>query len=105
MKWYKVAYEAGHGDTLNGQYMNRELNRIAKELDRLRTSAQVGGPEDVLPRWRGDVRRRILMLPTREVISRMSMYELEQVSGEIDDILGTMAKFSVKRFKEIVNAN
>jgi len=85
--------------------MKRELTRLSLELDRLRTSAATGGPDDVLPRWRGDVRRRILMLPTKDVIARMSMCELEQVSAEIEDLQSTMAKFSVSRFKEIVDAD
>lgn len=61
MNWYgllKIANEIGHGDTLQGQMHNLELARVKKEVDRLRLLAATGGPQDVLPRWRGEVRRR-----------------------------------------------
>ena len=105
MNWYKplkTAKEIGHGDTLEGQFHKLELVRLKKEVDRLRLLAAMGGPEDVLPRWRGEVRRNILLLPAQSVLDRMSMIELERVSGALDELHATMQKYSAKRFMEIM---
>lgn len=109
MNWYegfdKIAKEIGHGDTLHGQKMSKDIKRITKDIAGLRASAAIGGPDSVLPRWRGEIRQRILRLPALERIDRMSMYELDCVSAELDDIHSQMKRFSVKRFKEIMDAN
>lgn len=107
MNWYRViktADEIGHGDTLEGQFMGREKQRIAKEIDKLRTIAAAGGPESVLPRWKGSVRQQILLLPAVAVMDRMSFMELQQVSAKIEAVHQAMERYSVSRFKEIVDA-
>ena len=54
MNWYslltsnkllKTAKEIGHGDTLDGQFLKREIIRISREVDRLRLLAATGGPD------------------------------------------------------------
>ena len=105
MEWYKlvkVAEDFGHGDTLRGQYIKREKERLAKLVTKLRTAAGSGGPNDVLPRWKGEIRRKILMLPTMDVISRMSMYELSSLSEHVAELEGLMRKFSISRLSEIM---
>lgn len=105
MNWYhpiKVANEIGHGNTLEGQFMKREKQRLTKEVDRLRLLAASGGPDNVLPRWKGDVRQKILLLPALDVIERMSMIETEYLAGQVDSIRSTMDRYSASRFKEII---
>lgn len=111
MDWYqplikKAKQEIGHGDTLEGQMLKQELTRLTKEIDRLRTMAATGGPDDVLPRWKGEIRHKILLLPASDIMPRMSMYELKALSSQIDGIHETMKTYSASRFKEIIgNAN
>ena len=100
MNWYKVAskktaVEIGHGDTLHGQMMQDELKRLAKEVSGFRTTAAAGGPDDVLPRWRPDVRHKMLLLPSLAAVSRMSMGELDQLSKRMDDIRKDMKRYSI----------
>lgn len=109
MNWYeklfKAAKDTGHGDTLHGQMMVHEIKRLRREIANLRSAAAEGGPDSVLPRWKGEVRQRIFKLPAVERIDRMSMYELDEVSAELKDIQDQMGKYSVKRFKEIMDAD
>ncbi len=107
MDWYKPLIktakpEIGHGNTLEGQMLKQEILRLAKEVDRLRTMAATGGPDGVLPRWKGEVRHKILLLPSSDILPRMSMFELTQLSGQIDGIHQTMTTYSANRFKEII---
>jgi len=109
MDWYKVIKtaknEIGHGNTLEGQKLKQELERVAKEIDRLKTAAITGGPESVLPRWRGEIRHKIMLLPAISRLARMSMYELNEVSAHVKSIRNVMEQYSAKRFMEIMNAN
>src|SRR4051812_46326552 len=103
MNWYKnikTAEEIGHGDTFYGQYLTKERERLCKDVSSLRTAAATGGPEDVLPRWRGEVRQQIFRLPSVERIGSMSMFELGAVADYIDGIKAEMRKYSTKRFLE-----
>lgn len=105
MDWYKLvktAEEIGHGDTHRGQFMKREQERLCKTVSKLRLIAAGGGPDDVLPRWRGEIRHAILLLPSVEAIKRMSMFELSSLSSHIEEIEGLAAKYSAKRFSEIM---
>lgn len=105
MNWYrpiKIAEDIGHGNTLEGQYMKRELRRLSNEVSKLRMIAAAGGPDTVLPRWRGDIRQRILQLPASGRMSNMSMFELEQVSAQVDAIRHGMDRYSMARFMEII---
>lgn len=104
MEWYKklTAKEVGHGDTMQGQMMIQHRQRLAKEISTLRTLAATGGPDAVLPRWRGEVRQKILLLPAIARIEGMSMFELSQILESVDDIKQTMEHYSASRFKEIV---
>ena len=108
MNWYRViktAKDIGHGNTLEGQMYKQEMTRIKKEVDKFRLLAASGGPEDVLPRWRGELRRRIFMLPAEPTIERMSMMELKEVSKALESISATMKKYSAARLKEIMGAS
>jgi hypothetical protein len=109
MDWYswdkkmtKTAGEIGHGDTLHGQLMHKEMDRLSKDVSKLRALAATGGPDSVLPRWKGEVRQRILLLPAVAIVPRMSMYELRQLSEQIAGIERAMAKYSVERLAEIM---
>lgn len=100
----KTAQNKGHGNTLNGEMMSKELSRIASEVDRLRADAAKGGPSDVLPRWRQEVRSAIYLLPAVRTMTSMSMMELEQVDQELSKIKAAMGKYSAARFREIMDA-
>jgi len=104
MDWYRVveAKEIGHGNTMEGQMMIQHRQRLAKEISTLRMAASTGGPDNVLPRWRGDVRQRIFLLPAVAKIEGMSMFEIQQVSESVDAIKQTMEHYSASRFKEII---
>jgi hypothetical protein len=104
-KQTKVAKEIGHGNTLEGQLIKQEMKRLAREVDVLRVTAATGGPESVLPRWRGEVRRQILLLPSTVVVSRMSMHELHTLAKQIGLIRYAMHKYSAKRLGEILSAS
>lgn len=107
MNWYGITREAswGHEDTLEGQYMRRLFREVRDEVDSLRKSAYHGGPAGVLPRWKGQLRQRILLLPPEPRIRHMSMHELKQLRESVDDIRRTMRRYSLRRFTEIFNAD
>jgi len=107
MDWYQpfiktAKPEIGHGNTLEGQMLKQEIIRLTKEVDRLRTLAATGGPDGVLPRWKGDVRQKIFLLPSLDVLPRMSMFELGKLSEQVAGIHKTMETYSASRFKEII---
>jgi hypothetical protein len=99
MRWYKAA------QTDNGELMGREQRRLAEDLDILRREAASGGPSDVLPRWKGEIRRMILLLPSKEAMLRMSMMELKDLSSKISDIRGLMEKFSASKLRGVTGAD
>jgi hypothetical protein len=101
MKWYGKAVkkaELGHGDTLDGQMMDNTFKNLEKEVTVLRMSALEGGPHDVLPRWQGELRRAMLLLPPMDRIERMSMGELLEVRDKVDKIKADMDRYSQKKF-------
>lgn len=106
MDWYqplvKTAKEIGHGDTFEGQMLTQQKKRLAKEIDHLRMVAATGGPEAVLPRWRGEIRSKILLLPPVVRIENMSMFEVAEASVTVDLIKQSMDHYSAKRFMEII---
>lgn len=105
MKWYGKAVKTakwGHGDTLDGQMMDRTFKSIEKEVTSLRTSALAGGPHGILPRWQGDLRREILLLPPMDRIERMSMGQLLEVQDKVNRIKAAMDRYSQDRFMELV---
>jgi hypothetical protein len=102
MRWFVKIADKWHGDTLDGQLYKRELTRLSKVLVRLVRAAVAGGPESVLPRWRGDVRRSILLLPAANRLPNMSMMELRDLSNTIARIESDMRRYSHKRLNEIV---
>jgi len=112
MNWYahiqdprfvKLA-EVGHGDTLHGQFLGKERERLTKKVREMRRIASSGGPDSVLPRWRPDVRRRMLLLPPSDRIGSMSAYELRIVDAEIQAIDGLSRKFNARRMQEVLGA-
>jgi hypothetical protein len=94
--------EWGHGDTLDGQLMKRELEGISKDLKKLRFAAETNHLDVVLPRWRGEIRHKILLLPPLERIARMSMSELSEVREKIDKIKAAMKRYNQNIFMEIM---
>src|SRR3972149_2557325 len=104
MRWYRIAKEFGHGDTLEGQLLKKELARLTREVSDLKTAAAAGGPDSVLPRWRPDVRRSIHLLPSLERLPMMSMYELGQLSHDIQAIRAPMAKYNAGHMMAIMGA-
>lgn len=104
MNWYGMTKTAdiGHGQTLEGERLQSELRRLTSEVGGLRRRALANELEDVLPRWRGEVRRAILMLPDVEKLARMSMFEMEKLSGRVDEIRRTMERYGAARMREIL---
>ena len=106
MLWYKkITKKAGHEDTLDGQLMRKVHTALVYEIKQLKVSAWHQGPKSILPRWRGTVRDKILMLPALDKIDRMSMYELNQLQVEVNAIKSMTDKYSQTRFEEILNAD
>lgn len=104
MHWFKIV-TAGHGDTLEGQMMKEEFFRLKSDIEQLRLSAMHGGPASVLPRWQGEIRHRILLLPPTDRVERMSMYELGELRKQVDAIKGHIDKYGRRRFEEILGAD
>lgn len=103
MEWYrqvKVA-DVGHGDTYEGKRLKGEITRLTHVIDKLRAEALNGGPSRVLPRWQGEVRRKILLLPATDRLARLSMMELERIGTRVDEINAEMARYDAARHKEI----
>lgn len=96
MRWHKTA-EWGHGDTLDGQLMARTYRSIKKDLEELKLLANANGPESVTPRWRGEIRRKILLLPPVERVSRMSMHELGEVKAVVDEVRRLIGKYDSEK--------
>lgn len=105
MIWYGTVKTAGHGDTMEGQHMRSTYSALRDEIEQLRESAIHGGPDKVSPRWRGELRRRILLLPPVGKLGRMSMYELGQLKLSVDSIKDDIKRRSVRRFEEILGAD
>ena len=82
--------------------MTQELNKVAKDVRKLVSEALVGGPSSVLPRWRAEVRRSILMLPPEERLGKLSMYEIDELKQKIAEIKVKMERYDTKRFLEIM---
>ena len=93
MRWYKTA---DHGDTLQGQRLSEEMEKALKAVSRLKDQVAANGP-DVLGRWKGELRRRILLLPPQERVARMCMHELEELSSRTDEIERDIAKYDARR--------
>ncbi len=91
MRWFQkiVTADRGHQNTLDGQFYTKKLVRLTKRLRALLRETE-GGTQSVLPRWRGDIKRAILLLPKAERVGRMSMAELREVENKI----------AIKRFHE-----
>lgn len=104
MKWFSKFARAdfGHGDTLSGQMMKQERERLTNTVRRLKTEASTGGPESVLPRWRGELRRKILLLPALDRIANMSMYELRTIDTEVDGIKAAIERYDANRFLRVM---
>lgn len=109
MRWYqKIVKEAedwGHGDTLEGQYLRRTIRSIRDDIERLRNEAETDGLEAVMPRWRGEIKRKIFLLPPMSRVSRMSMHELKSLAERLDDLKAEINKYNQKRFSEAIGAN
>jgi uncharacterized small protein (DUF1192 family) len=102
MRWFvKVAK---HGNTLDGQMMTQELNKLTKDVRKLVTEAIAGGPSSVLPRWRGEIRRSILLLPSEERLNKLSMYEIEELKTKVAEIKAKIERYDTKRLMEIMGA-
>ena len=107
MKWYtfskKIIKKAdfGHDDTLEGQFYNRQLNKIVEKISDFKSRLTSNSVMDVLPRQAGEIRRSILLLPPIDKIKKMSMYELKNLDKQVDSIEESMRRYSAKRLKEI----
>ena len=102
MRWFVKLADKWHGDTLEGQLYKRELSRISKDLTTLVRAAVMGKLGNVLPRWRGEVRRAILLLPAADKLPRMSMMELKDVSKTMTRIKSDIKRYNDKRMREIL---
>lgn len=92
----------GHGDTLHGQMMKRTFTRVSLQVDELRRRASQNNFEDVLPRWRGEVKQMILRLPTMASIEKYSMCQLQELEKQLEEVSKYMKRYDRKRFWEIV---
>jgi hypothetical protein len=99
MRWYKFASD--HGDTLHGQHLADERERVSRDVATLRDIA-MSGDVGVLSRWAGEIRRRMLLLPPAERVSRMCMRELSDLSTKLASIRGDMSKYSVPKNNEML---
>lgn len=103
--WYSIIKQAearGHGDTLHGERKRRESEALMRDISKLRKKAIANELEEVLPRWRGEARRKILLLPPVDRIHNMSMMELETLTSEVRDIRDYMQRYSSKRMSDIL---
>lgn len=94
-----VRTASDHGDTLNGQLRDELLRRLTKDVDNFRELAIADKMDGVLPRWRGELRRMILLLPATERLSAMSMFELRRVQDKVD-VIREIAR--VRRNREVL---
>ena len=106
MNWYsrlqKIA--VGHGDTLHGQFLAKERERLANRVRNMRSAAASGGPDSVLPRWRGEIRRKMLMLPPSDKIAAMSSFELRDVDAEISEIERLSKRYNASRVMGVLGS-
>lgn len=108
MCWFELMKKAdtndwGHGDTLHGQMKNRETKILVEKIMKLKTKASNPKTMNVLPRWSGEVRRKILLLPPVSRVANLSMYEIDKLSKEVDRIEDIMARYRTSRLVEIIN--
>lgn len=102
MDWYKKIKTASEEkDTLHGQLMKKELERISSKIKDLKVMVSSGGPTDILPRWKGEVRQAIFMLPSTERLPAMSMFELDNVSVELKKIENALKRYSASKFNRM----
>lgn len=92
-----VKIASDHGDTLEGQLMKQELRRLLIEVAELREAAISGGPEDIMPRWKGIIRDKMIKLPSLEIMPRMSMGELRELSSKVNEIRESLKKYRLSR--------
>lgn len=104
MRWFHRMTKVAHGSTFYGELFSQTLDRVSGVVRSLTTEATLGGPRSVLPRWRGEIRRQILLLPPEERLPNMSMVELNALEKRIASIESDMQKYSAKRFREITGA-
>lgn len=103
-KIMKVANESwGHGDTLHGQMKERETKTIIEKITKLKIKASSPSSLGVLPRWAGEIRRKILLLPPVSRIGNLSMYELGKLADKVESIEDVMSRYRVSRIREIIN--
>jgi hypothetical protein len=95
MRWHKTA--GGHGDTLDGQLMAKTYRELRADMEALKAMASTGGPAHVLPRWKGELRRRILLLPPLDRTHKMSMSELHEVRAVVDEIKRLVRRYDARR--------
>jgi hypothetical protein len=100
MNWFRKI--AAHGNTLDGQMFSQELVKLSKDVKHLVAEALDGGPNSVLPRWRGEIRRSILMLPVEERLPKLSMYEINELKTKVAEIKAKIEKYDTKRLIEIM---
>ena len=89
MNWYKTA---DHNDTRNGELLSQVRDRLSNDVEKLKKDVVGGGPR-VAQRFYGELRQRILRLPPLDRIPRLSMSELEDLSGVVAAIRSDMEKY------------
>jgi hypothetical protein len=77
------------------------LQEVMGDVMKLREAAIADKMDNVLPRWRGEMRRRILLLPSVERLPRMSMMELDDLKVEVDSIWATAKRYNAKRIEDL----
>lgn len=92
----------GHGDTMHGQMKIRETKSLIDKITKMKSKASSINTLGVLPRWAGEIRRSILLLPPVSKLENLSMYELGKLSKKVENIENAISIHRVSRLKEII---
>jgi hypothetical protein len=108
VSWFQLMKTAnedwGHGDTLHGQMKERETKTLIEKINKLKQKASIPASLGILPRWTGEIRRKIILLPPTSRLGNLSMYEINKLARKVKDIEEVMARYRVSRLQEILNS-
>jgi DNA polymerase III delta prime subunit len=98
MEWYSKMTKLAdsHGNTFHGQFLNGERKKLIEKIVEYKKAATSNGLEDIVARWRGDIRRAIQTLPATERVQNMSLYEVKELAEKVDQISEQLERYKVK---------
>lgn len=103
MDWWKQVKE--HGDTLNGELFRQTQQGLIKDISKLKELVSINKLADIMPRFKSEIRDEIYALPSLDVVTRMSMYEMKELSSKIESIRNEMKKYSLSGYNKRLNGN